>query len=643
MDTPVISQYQSVTEAWRDFCCFIKVNQTKFILFVSGFVLLLANIGIQNVPFWDDSMRRLTGFTAWGPWDGRWGSEWVGRALNAGRPIVDIGVTSFLITGLIMALACAMIIWALVGRSANWITWLVALSVGLNPWILNALAFRFDGPFMALSVLAAVSSVLFYRSPPLTAFVAYLALTFLTANFFQSSIGLILTLLMTRVLLDWIQGELLPRAAWQRVGIGFGGVALGVIAYAIQARVFGTGRSGWFDLSNPFGAFPNNLFHFIRVFIRDSAPSWLAVMALVMLLAIYGMLRSSRIGVVKPLLVLPLYLVLSVLASGGVLLFATAEHISVQARFRFPLAMGLGFLAIIASILTKNSTPSSNSVPRSNLLPPNNPVTPSNLVSSNDSTSIALAIRWLSRAALLAFAYLWLMVVPMFANVIAEQQNALRTQASLIFSDAFTFYRPGDTILYEPNILTNSIYAERVGQRFPIFENSTYVGFLNLHNDNIRDRLTEILGLPQGVLRATQEQPGLCDWRDPATTTAVAGPRWEAWRATDEVVCVTFPDFAQIEVNTAAVQEFSLNLNRFPFGTTSAPAPETLRPEDLEVALWSLTDPADIIWEHPVALTEGVARFNVPAPLVGWQGDKVVAHFFLQDEFLFQQIWQIAN
>ena len=608
---------KSTVTNWGEFRCFIHTNLQKFILLTAAFVLMLSVIGLQGVPFWDDSRRRLSGLSGWGPWDGRWGSEFVSWALNSGRSVVDLGLTPFVISGLVMALASTIVIWALAGASANWITWLLALTFGLNPWVLNALAFRFDGPFMALSVLFAVSIVFFYRARLLLLFTASLLLAFVTANFFQSAIGLILTLLMTKSLLDWFEGRAPGAELLRRLGLAFAGVAVGVLLYFGQTLILGAGRTGWFDLSNPFGAFPNNLFHFLRVFVRDSAPSWLFFTALVVALAIYTLLRRSRQGILRPLLVLSAYFIISVLASGGILLFATAEHISVQARFRFPLAMGIAMLAIIASTIPKRD--------------------------DGESNKYYWPLPLVAKIALLAFSYLWVMPVFLFANVLSEQHNALRFQAPLVFSDAFSLFQPGDTILYEPNILTNSLTSQRVAERFPIFDNTSYIGVLNLHNDNVRERLTEALGLGANVLLATHDSPGTCDLPELAVGPRLTGPRWETWRADEDSICVTFPAFGHLETNTPEIQIITLDLNTFPFEITGGPDLTNLGIEDVEVALWSLINPEDIQWVRPDDITEGIATFIIPAPITGWEGSTVAAHFFLDGNFMFQQIWRIQQ
>ena len=643
-----------MSETELELVSFARANRFPITLLTAAFVLMLSVIGLQNAPFWDDSLRRLTGGTFWGSWDGRWGSEWVGRALNAGRPLVDLGLTSFVISGLVMSLASVIVVWVLVGRRANWLTWVLALAFGLNPWILNALAFRFDGPFMAISVLLAASSMFFYRCKPLWFFAQAMVLTLLTANFFQSAIGLILTLLMTRSLIDWVNRKGSNQNLVYRLVSGFAGVALGLVAYFGQTQLFGTGRSGWFNLGNPFGAFGNNLFHFLRVFVLDNAVSWLVATALVCFLGIWALLREAKRPLWQVLVALPGYFGLSILASGGVLLFATAEHIAVQARFRFPLAMGIGFLAIIAS-----SAPSQAES-----------FSPIVRISFVVSDSLGLdrprvfhprLVRILPKVILAIFAYLWLMPVFLFANVLGEQHKSLQFQTSLIFSDVYRLYRTGDVILYDPIIFTNPLVAVRTGIRFPIFNNPSYLGYLNHWSDNVRDQISEMVGLPQGVIEATDARPLQCVLpTDSSYLESVTGPRWVVWRQDAETICVTFPRLAKVVVNTPEFQAFTLNLNTFPFPLGDIPFAavqnfDGFDPDSLEVAIWSLHNPSNIQRIKSDSVINGEATFKVYAPPGGWVVDAppdgtdlvgsekaLVAHFFLNDEFLFQQIWLLG-
>jgi len=610
-----------------NFKTFLKVNAIPAVLLTAAYILMLAVIGFSNVPYWEDAMRSLHGVTDWGVWDGRWGTEYLVRLLNAGRPIIYLGLTPFIFSALALALASLIVIYTLVGSRANWLTFFLALTIGLNPWSLNALAYRFDGSAISLSILLATATMLFFRTKPLVTVISIALLTFGILNFFQSYIGLTLILLLTVTLIDWLNGHEATSLVWRRLGYGLLGLLGGVGLYGVQLILINANRPPMFGLENLPAHFMRNLLVFGWTFYQDSATSWLFFAVSVVALAAWALGRQSVRGRFPTTLAILLYFMVVLPASGGILLLANAEFIGVHARLRYPLAFAIACFAIIASAMWLPKFPLKNS---SGWLP--KPV---------GVEKAQIIFRAIARLVLIGFAYLWLSVVFLFANAQSEQQSALEFQAQTIFADVFDTYRTGEIIVYDPNIFNNSIYLERLAQRFPIFDNRhPYVALLNTHSDNALWRLADLLGLyPMMDLLPMQARPGICDIRGEVTHT---GPRWEVWRS--EVpghICVVFPSLAHSIVNTHMEQVLRLPLNQFPFPVGLRPNFDTLASADIEMAIWSLHNPGDIQIVNPVELENGVAIFVVPPPTNGWQGDTLVAHFFLYDAFLFQQIWEL--
>ena len=599
---------------WRDcltgFAEFCRAHVNQLVVLTLAYVLLLAVVGNSNVPYWEDSYRRLWGGTNWGVWDARWGSDLVARMLNTGSSIVDLGLLSFAISGLALGAAAAIVVYALAGERANWLTFLWGLAFGLNPWTLNAFAFRFDGPFIAIGVLLATATVLFYRANRITQIVAYALLTFATLNFYQNALGLIISLFLTMLLLDWLRGNVGDNQALRRFGWGILAIVVGAALHGLQLVFMGgTGRDSMFDLSNLVQAFGRNLATFIHAFLRDNTVNWLIVLALAFVVALVVLLQQSVRAWWQSLIAILIYLILGVLASGGVLLFADGYFLAVWARHRFPLAMGVALIMIIASVDFRLPT----------------------------------VFRVITRAALIALAYIWLSVVFLFGQAQREQQTALEFQAAIIFSDVNAVYQPGDLIVYDPGVFTNSTYMDRLVERFPIFDGThPYVTMIDTHSDNALFRLSELLGMhPFVELTPMQQNPGVCDLRGQVERS---GRRWEVWRVAEEnTVCAIFPKLAQNVVNTHYEQELLLPLARFPFAQVGRPNVTDIEGSQIEMAIWSLTNPDDIQRMHPVSIVDGNARFVAPNPAGGWHGDKLVAHFFQGDRFLFQQIWEMGN
>ena len=609
-------------QSYGEFIDFLRSNIAKVVALIIAYVVMLSVIGFQNVPFIDDSHRRLTGNTDFGPWDGRWGSELVAIVLNQGRTVVDLGLTTFILTGIILAFASCLVVYALAGYRANWFTFAMALTLGLNPWYLNAAAFRFDGPLIALSVLFAAATILFARARKLPMFLAYLLLAWVVTNFFQPMLGLALILLLTFLVLNWLRGVYPTREALVRLGVGLGAVAGGALLYLLQTLIIVPGRVGaqviTFDFSNLPGALRQNTVALARQFWHDNTPIWLGIYVLVTALFVVAVVQLSRRGLGLTLLAFGLYAVLVVLAAGNVLLLATTPHITTNARFMAPLAMVITLIAIVVSV-TEYPTP----------------------------------LRQVARLVLVALAYVWLSLTFVFSMVLREQQDALRFQVAAITPALMSEFQPGDTLVYDPRVFANSLYFNRAAQRFPIFQNNFYSDVIFPGEGSIRFRIAELLGLNIGYTQRLEDpivRSGLatqgfiiCNDGKDGAYPVITGPHWQIFRGDGQTVCLTLVE----NIITSYWGEdgsltLEFDLDTFPFGPGAGPEMATFKPADLEMAIWSVQNAGDIQWVTGLDLDNGVVRFWVPAPFEhGWTGSYVAAHFFLNGRFVYQYLWQI--
>jgi len=497
----------SPNHAAREFTSFLVKHRSKVLALLAGYLLLLSIIGLQNVPYLDDNWRRATGATGWGDRDGRWGSEFVGRLLNQGVPLIDLGLVTFIVAAVFLAIASCIVIWALVRDRANWLTFAIALTFGMNPWLLSAFGFRFDAPYFALSILVAVSSLFVYRSRPLTLAIGYLLAVFITANFFQPMLGLIVILLLTSLLLDWVAGSTPTRTLLARLGFAVVGACGGGLLYVLQHLILGGDRGDIpFDLANPVGAMARNFPLFLRHFWADSTTLWIFLYGIVIAAFVAHLMVTTARSRLLTFVIVLVYGVLIMIAAGSVLLFTAGEIVGQDARFRAPLAMAIALLAVIATTAT---------FPR--------------------------VIGPFARLALGYFAYCWLAITFIFAMLLHEQQDSFRFQAATIASDIYAEYRPGDNIIYDPNIFRNPPYFYQAIDRFPIFDATGFADRL-LWPEGFtftRFRFASLLGMDFEQLILDQNQD--CARVDQTGKQVTHGPRWDVFRVDDQTLCVTIP------------------------------------------------------------------------------------------------------
>jgi len=208
----------AITAPMREFGAYLKTHRAAFLLVFAIQLFLLTIIGIQNVPYIDDAGRQIDGYTQWGSWDGRWGSELIARLLNGFAPrVAELGITGFVLSAFFLTIAALIVVYLLVGEQANWLSFVAACVIGLNPWALNIISFRFDGPFAAISLLLAVGGLLWWQSRYPIAIGATAVAAFLLANFYQHTLGIGLALLVTLSLISYLRGGGVSRCYPQAV------------------------------------------------------------------------------------------------------------------------------------------------------------------------------------------------------------------------------------------------------------------------------------------------------------------------------------------------------------------------------------------------------------------------------------------
>lgn len=128
-----------------------------FVIYVVGFSAVLRT----NFYYMDDNGRAAFGYKTW-DYFGRYISTGFSSLLHAGDYLTDITPLPQLTALLIMAISGIMLLYVLYDRT-RFSLWEIAAMVplALNPYFLECLSFRFDAPYMAISVLAGIFPLLY--------------------------------------------------------------------------------------------------------------------------------------------------------------------------------------------------------------------------------------------------------------------------------------------------------------------------------------------------------------------------------------------------------------------------------------------------------------------------------------------------
>ncbi len=170
---------------------FFKDNMRVILIFFVIYFIALIPLIRANINYNDDLGRVRYGYRDFG--FGRYVSNFLSIFLHGSRSLSDISPFTTILAILIMSISSVVILKILIkNKQIRWYHIIASLPIGLNPYFLQCYAFKFDAPYMALSVLFSVLPFMFYdKINKNIGFIIVTGIcTFLMAASYQASAGI---------------------------------------------------------------------------------------------------------------------------------------------------------------------------------------------------------------------------------------------------------------------------------------------------------------------------------------------------------------------------------------------------------------------------------------------------------------------
>ena len=273
----------------------IPMGKALFILFA---VLAVGISAILRANFYymDDSPRAALGYKQW-DYFSRYLSTALATLVHGGDYLADAAPLPQLLAMLIMAASGILMLYIVYDRTSFSLWELAAVAtVGLNPYFLGCVSFRFDAPYMALSVLGGVVPLL-YRNRSTAAYLLASMLGILTVcTSYQAAAGIFPVLVIALALRMWSRREPI-REVWQFCLKSAAGYVLGLLFFKQVLMV--PADTSYVGNSLPAAGeliphFLKNLGTYYSLVLSDFKPFWLAVATLMILAFFVRTVRDSR-------------------------------------------------------------------------------------------------------------------------------------------------------------------------------------------------------------------------------------------------------------------------------------------------------------------------------------------------------------
>lgn len=193
---------QITNEAIAVWKSFPHKKMLKSVLLMSCiYVLGISAIIRANFLYIDDMGRTVEGYKGWINWS-RYITQFLSIVIHTDVNLTDISPLPQLIAVLFIAVSSVLLVYILCGKKITVIPLLASVVVGLSPYFLGCLSFKFDAPYMALSVLMSILPFLFAESGVGFVVVSAASLLIMCMTY-QASSGIYLLMIIALCFQQW--------------------------------------------------------------------------------------------------------------------------------------------------------------------------------------------------------------------------------------------------------------------------------------------------------------------------------------------------------------------------------------------------------------------------------------------------------
>ena len=300
--------------------CLAEIDRrslVKPILIMSGIYLLgIISLLRANFLYRDDITRSAWGGAGgWYDWS-RYVSEFLHVFIHGDINLTDISPLPQLLAIPILAIGSVLLVYVLNHSNITIIGLLASVPLGLSPYILECLSYKYDAAYMALSILASIFPFLFHIRTKAFMFCSVISLLVMCMTY-QTSSGIYLLITMVLGFNDWISKRKTNREVFLflgRAGLSFC-LAMAIFKFFLMRPYNTYVSNAMFSLPQLLPGVLTNIKTYINTINCDFGYIWKALIGLIFCFfvgkSVYISRRNQMISFVTAIVVLCVLFVLS--------------------------------------------------------------------------------------------------------------------------------------------------------------------------------------------------------------------------------------------------------------------------------------------------------------------------------------------
>lgn len=271
---------------------FLQRYAKHYLLLLSIHVIAFLPIMLADFYYIDDLGRAIYGYSLIGDFS-RYTDLLLEVIFHGNSWLSDTSPLSQLLSLPIISFAELIVLFLLSEETAPPPVWSIlgVLPIGLSPYFLSCLSYKYDAPFMALSVLVSILPLLYRRKKAITYMFAIYIGTIVMCTTYQVSSGIFPMLTVFLCFLMWLR-----KAPWKEILVfafkSAAGYILGLLCFIVL--IHSRAQDSYLDISFALKNIPLNLTMFTKQLWLDLPQVWQFLMILIGVCAGFSFIRSTK-------------------------------------------------------------------------------------------------------------------------------------------------------------------------------------------------------------------------------------------------------------------------------------------------------------------------------------------------------------
>jgi hypothetical protein len=276
-----------------------KINFRLFIkpfLFVSGVYLFgYTSIIRADFSYIDDLARAVEGYHGWNGWS-RHIADILSTFIHADPNLTDISPLPQALAALIIGASTVLLVYILCSGDFPFMALVAGISLGLSPYFMENISYKFDAPYMALSIFFSIVPFIFTGSKKAFTGSSIVSLLIMCMTY-QASFGIYILLALALCFMDWNYKRKSNRELLLCVASAAGSFCFAMLFFRLIFMVPGSGSglsTEMLAIDQFVPGILSNWKNYITTIHNDFGLIWKIIIILICSLFVFHMTGRSR-------------------------------------------------------------------------------------------------------------------------------------------------------------------------------------------------------------------------------------------------------------------------------------------------------------------------------------------------------------